>query len=597
MIDPAFSFAFLCLAVARPFGELGRAHLATPSAGDPKGQKEAYAQNRDGWRLSERAELDNHQKNGSFEWIDRSAVPRGRRLVKLVWVYKRKRDGRLKSRLCVQGCTMQPGVDYDQTWSGAMRSASLRSLAAISAGAGLKMRRFDFVAAYLQGELEPGEVVYCLPPLGYESEHVDARGQPQIAKIVKPIYGMSQAGRRWQRTLFPWLKELGFVQLDGDTSVFRKKLPDVDGVPGEELIVGVYVDDLCVCHGAEGPGSLYADFVSKLFERWEVEDEGSLNDLLGIEFEANDGHVLIHQCSYIERLVTTHLPDGITSKVQANTTPCDSDLPLLVANALSSTEAPDASVLKQYQSLCGALLYCATNCRPDIAFSVGMLCRAMSRPTPELLDAARRVLAYLYRNRHIGLRYKAQDRPLHGYTDSDWGVRHSTSGHVFMYNSACISWSSKKQPSVALSSCEAEIMAASEAAKEAVYLRKFFQELGRHGDAPIDVGLDNKSAGDLAYNPEHHPRTKHIDRRHFYVRECVEDHRLRVPFVASADNLADFFTKPLNAKTFFRLRDEIMNVPHSNPGGRPPSTKVAKCVACGDTGFVKGTPCYYCNDT
>ena len=72
-----------------------------------------------------------------------------------------------------------------------------------------------------------------------------------------------------------------------------------------------------------------------------------------------------------------------------------------------------------------------------------------------------------------------------------------------------------------------------------------------------------KAAGDLAYNPEHHPKTKHIDRRHFYVRECVEDLKIRVPFVASHDNLADFFTKPLNAKNFFRLRDIIMNISHA----------------------------------
>ena len=75
--------------------------------------------------------------------------------------------------------------------------------------------------------------------------------------------------------------------------------------------------------------------------------------------------------------------------------------------------------------------------------------------------------------------------------------------------------------------------------------------------------LDNKAAGDLAYNPEHHPMTKHIDRRHFYVRECVEDLKIRVPFVASHDNLADFFTTPLNAKNFFRLRDIIMNISHA----------------------------------
>ena len=104
------------------------------------------------------------------------------------------------------------------------------------------------------------------------------------------------------------------------------------------------------------------------------------------------------------------------------------------------------------------LLYCSTQTRPDVAYSVAMLCRAMSRPTPELYADAQRVLRYLYRTRDIGLRYQRDGLPLRGMTDSDWATRHSTTGFVFKYMSAAISWSSRKQASVALSSCEAEIM-------------------------------------------------------------------------------------------------------------------------------------------
>ena len=165
----------------------------------------------------------------------------------------------------------------------------------------------------------------------------------------------------------------------------------------------------------------------------------------------------------------------------------------------------------------------------------------MGRPTPELLDRAKRVLGYLYRTRNIGLRYEASSALLEGYSDSDWGVKHSTSGHTFHLGSATISWASKKQPSVALSSCEAEIMAGSEAAKEAIYLSSFLRELGFDMAEPPPLKMDNMSAIDLAYNPEHHARTKHIDRRHYFIRECVEHGRLRVPFVATAENVADFF--------------------------------------------------------
>lgn len=195
-----------------------RAALAKPSCADPKTQTEAYAHDETGWKASEAKELQNHESNGSWEYIDASQLPRGRRLVKLIWVYKIKRDGTLKSRLCVQGCRQVAGVDYDQTWCGAMRGTSLRTLSNLAAIGGMRMRRFDFVAAYLQGELLEGETVYCFAPPGYERKGADGRNQ--ICRILKPVYGMAQAGRRWQRTLFPWLKEYGFRQTDSDQSVF-----------------------------------------------------------------------------------------------------------------------------------------------------------------------------------------------------------------------------------------------------------------------------------------------------------------------------------------------------------------------------------------
>ena len=137
---------------------------------------------------------------------------------------------------------------------------------------------------------------------------------------------------------------------------------------------------------------------------------------------------------------------------------------------------------------------------------------------------------------------------------------------MFRFSSAAISWASKKQGSVALSSCEAEIMAASEASQEEVFLASYLDELGERDPLPIDLRVDNTGARDLAYNPEHHAKSKHIERRHFFVREMVEDMRIRVPYVNTVDNLADFFTKPLSAKMFVPMRDEIMNVPACDRG-------------------------------
>ena len=128
------------------------------------------------------------------------------------------------------------------------------------------------------------------------------------------------------------------------------------------------------------------------------------------------------------------------------------------------------------------------------------------------------------------------------------------------WQSAAISWGSRKQKSIALSTCEAEIIALSEAAKDVVYLRKLVKGLGAPESGPTPLSTDSKSARDVSYNPEHHDRMKHVERRHFYVRDMVESFELEVPYVNTHDNLADILTKPMrDAKQFHKLRRLIMN--------------------------------------
>ena len=357
--------------------------------------------------------------------------------------------------------------------------------------------------------------------------------------------------------------EWGLTACEADSCVFHlhRKVNTPSGPRQEVLLVGCYVDDLFILHSHDDEYSLYHQFTKALQQRWDVDDEGPVSDLLNIEILKQDNKVMLRQTGYIEKMVKEWLPDGVPSNIQINSTPHDDDLRTHVLDAVSLTDPVDTTLLRKYQSLVGGLLYAATNTRPDIAFSVGLLCRAMSKPTPELFNAALRVLGYLYRHRHIGLCYEASPESLSGMTDADWAVKHSTSGYVFTLAQAAISWSSKRQPTIALSSCEAEIMAASEAAKEAVYLDRLCTELGFRTDSePIHLSCDNRAAIDSAYNPENHARTKHIDRRHYFIRELVEDGEIVVPFVPTEENLADFFTKPLKAAKFFPVRDKIMNV-------------------------------------
>ena len=170
------------------------------------------------------------------------------------------------------------------------------------------------------------------------------------------------------------------------------------------------------------------------------------------------------------------------------------------------------------------------------------------------------IFAYLARHSRVGLTYTRQQTPLSAHADASWEVRNSTSGWVVRWQSAALSWGSRKQKSIALSTCEAEIVALSEAAKDVVYFRKLTAGLGVGEPGPTQLYTDSSSTRNVSYNPELHDRMKHVERRHFYVRDMVENFELEVPYVATADNIADFFTKPMStAKQFFAFRRVIMN--------------------------------------
>ena len=206
-------------------------------------------------------------------------------------------------------------------------------------------------------------------------------------------------------------------------------------------------------------------------------------------------------------------------------------------------------------------MYACTATRPDLAYAVHQHCRCLSRPTPELMSELGHVFSYLADNVNVGIRFTPEDGTLRGTADASWEVRASTSGWIVYWHGAPLCWGSRKQNSIALSSCESEIIALSEAAKDVVYLRKFTR--GLVPSLPMEPTIlttDNKAARDLSYNPEHHGRSKHVARRHFFIRDMVESQEIIVPLVNTHDNDADFFTKPLSPKRFKFLRRKVMNL-------------------------------------
>lgn len=212
-----------------------------------------------------------------------------------------------------------------------------------------------------------------------------------------------------------------------------------------------------------------------------------------------------------------------------------------------------------FRSLIGGLRY-LVHTRPDISFVVGSISRFMEKPTQLHLNAVKRVLRYVRGTLEYGLRYArgSGNHMLTGFSDSDYasscGDRRSTSGMAFYLSENLITWISQKQRCVALSTCEAEFMAATAAVCQGIWLKKLLSHITDTTPGPVNLYIDNKSAIDLAKNPVFHGRSKHIDVRYHFIRECVERGEIVINHISSDKQCADILTKAMAIAKFEEMR-------------------------------------------
>ena len=226
------------------------------------------------------------------------------------------------------------------------------------------------------------------------------------------------------------------------------------------------------------------------------------------------------------------------------------------------TESEEEFDKVKYQSAVGSLLYLSTRSRPDIAFAVGNAARYCAQPTQLHWSAVKRILRYLKGTTHLGLMYRPDNSTLVGYSDADWAGdtndRKSTSGYVFMMSGSAISWRSKKQSSVALSTAEAEYIALSSATQEAMWLRQLLSSLKDFPlSEPTIIYEDNQSTICMAKNNQSHGRSKPVDIKFHFVREQVEQQTIKVTYCKSEEMNADIFTKGILNNQFKRLRTKL----------------------------------------
>jgi hypothetical protein len=226
--------------------------------------------------------------------------------------------------------------------------------------------------------------------------------------------------------------------------------------------------------------------------------------------------------------------------------------PMEPGAVLSKDQCPKDLINVPYHEACGHVLWPAVISRPDIQFAVGILSQFMQNPAVAHWKALKRVMIYLYATRNLWL-VMGGNGAVSAYTDADWAGqshRHSVSGYVFLIGIGAVTWSSKKQDLITLSTTEAEYIAGTHATKEAVWLRNFLAEIRNLLKGPTVLRIDNRSAISLAKDNKFHARTKHIDIRYHYIRECVEAGLITPHQVPTEDNVANVFTKALPRPKF-----------------------------------------------
>lgn len=517
------------------------AYLSMLGGGDDSGVPKTYQEamkRPDLWKPAMEEELKIMGDRGVFDLVDEGTIPKGKNIVGCRWVYANKYNAegeviRRKARLVAKGYSQVAGEDFDETYAAVVRLESLRMSAAIAAQDGFEIWQVDFISAYLNS-IPEHEVYMRLPP-GFSG------GEGKLALLRKTIYGLMQGGFDWFWTLDGAYTDLGYKKSRADPCVRSRK------VGQETTITNTFNDDT---FGLSSTKAGATQAKRELAQVYEVKDLGEPTFILGmaIRRDPHNGSISLSQKAYLIRVLERFN--------MTNCNPRYTPLPsgIVLTNDMSPKNEAERAFMsnKPYRQLLGALMWAQAATRPDLSFAVNLLARFQSNPGPAHWKAILHVLAYVKGTLDYQILYSRDlggaIKPI-GYVDSDYGgdldTRRSTSGYIFMMAGGPVSWSSKRQQTVALSTTEAEYMAMTRGSQQALWMHNFLVEVDLTQPLPAKLMVDNDSSIALAQSTKGHARAKHIDIRHHYIRERVQEGDIEVHHIPSAENIADICTKSL----------------------------------------------------
>ncbi|XRB22753.1 retrovirus-related Pol polyprotein [Pseudoscourfieldia marina] len=434
---------------------------------------------------------------------------------------------RYKARLVAQGFSQIHGVDYSETYAPVVQYQTLRTLLAIYSARGFYFGQIDVETAYLYALVQ--ELIYMRPPKGTNY------GPNKICRLLKSLYGLKQAGRNWYLDLKDYLVELGFKPGEVDIGMYSAAV----GTENEIWIL-VYVDDIIFASKNEQTKDIFAGHLRK---KYRITEPAQLTWALGMKVSFAADGIILTQDLYVSKILERF---GFTSAAKSATTP------LAHGTTLTRADEEDAEARHLAQQFVGAILYAAVISRPDLSSTVRAMSHVMSKPPSNFEACKKHVLRYLSGTINRGIKYNTNSNvplKLIGYCDASWGDNHenrrSTSGYIFFLNGGPISWASYLQTTVALSTVESEVMALTEAIKEAIYIRRLLESLGAAQEGPTIIYTDSTGAEALVDHPTSHRRTKHIEIRREFIKFHIGHETVKIERVSTKDQLADIMTKPL----------------------------------------------------
>lgn len=469
-------------------------------------------------------------------WSEVKSVPKGNQVINTKWVFKLKQcpDGSIqhKARLVARG--FEQKLEDSEVYTPVARMTTFRVLMAVATQKKLSVYQMDVTGAFLYGEIK--EKVYIKLPNG------------GFGKLNKSLYGLKNSPKRWYEKFHNFMLENNFKRSKNDFCLYIGSLQNVN------IYLLIYVDDLLLFGSSN---EQISEFKRTLCNNFQMKDLGLATMFLGISIKQNieNKRIILNQTEYLKKVLDKFL----MSDCKEIKTPIEQNFK---HEPLQREKSESEYIENKCRKLIGNLLYACSGTRPDLCVAVSLLSRFQHCASKALYTNLKRVLRYIKGTLELSLVYNPVEKSvIKAYADADWAGdtkdRKSTSGFLIEIFDCPVAWCTKKQPSVSLSSTEAEYIALSMAITETCWIKHLLKDFGY--EMTIEINEDNQSVIKIAQNNENIKRLKHIDIRYHFILEKVNKNIVKLNYIQSTENTADLFTKPLGKQLFDKFKDRILS--------------------------------------